>query len=135
MDTKLSPYLALDGNAREAMEFYKDVFGGTLEIQTFAEAGREMPGAEPDRVMHARLDAGDIMFMASDSMPGQPSTVGTNVSLSLTGSDVDALTAIFGRLSEGGQVMMPLEQQFWGDTFGMLTDRYGLQWMVNISAG
>lgn len=135
MDTKLSPYLALDGNAREAMEFYKDVFGGTLEIQSFAEAGREMPGAEPDRVMHARLDAGDIMFMASDSMPGQPSTVGTNVSLSLTGSDVDALTAIFGRLSEGGQVMMPLEQQFWGDTFGMLTDRYGLQWMVNISAG
>ncbi len=134
MDTRLNPYLALDGKAREAMEFYRDLFGGTLDIQTFAEAGQEIPGAEPDRVMHASLETGDLTIMASDTMPGQPSTMGNNVSLSLNGSDADALTAIFGKLGDGGQVMMPLEKQFWGDTFGMVTDRYGVQWMVNISA-
>jgi len=134
-DTQLNPYLTFNGNAREAMEFYRDVLGGSLETQTFAEADQEMAEADRDKIIHAQLAAGAVTLMASDSMPGQPVEVGHNVSLSLQGSDQDALTRIFNGLADGGTVTMPMAEQFWGDTFGMLTDRFGINWMVNVSKG
>ena len=131
--TSLNPYLAFNGNAREAMEFYKGVLGGSLEMQTFGEAGQQMEGGDPNHIMHAHLDADEITLMASDAMPGRPVEFGGNVSLSLQGTDAEALGKIFEGLAEGGTVMLPLEEQFWGDTFGMLADRFGFQWMVNIT--
>lgn len=133
-ETQLNPYLRFDGDARAAMEFYRDVLGGTLDMQTLGDSGQSDDEATKDRIMHAHLDADGITLMASDSMPGQPPLVpGDNVSLSLVGSDAEGLTKIFEALAEGGTVVVQLEEQFWGDTFGMLTDRFGMQWMVNVS--
>jgi PhnB protein len=132
-DTKLIPYLTLNGTTREAMEFYAKVLGGKLQLQTFAEVpDMEIAAEDKDRIMHAYLDAGSLILMASDAMPGTTVKMGENISLSLNGDDHDTLTRVFDQLGEGGKVTMPLAKQFWGDTFGVLTDRFGIQWMVNI---
>ena len=132
MASLLNPYLAFDGNAKEAMEFYKDVFGGELRINTFGEYGNPDP-AMADKTMHAQLEGGGVTLMASDSPPEMGRTVGDNISLSLSGEDGDELRRYWDGLSAGGQVTMPLEQQVWGDEFGMLVDRFGVPWMVNIN--
>jgi PhnB protein len=135
MKTALNPYLGFNGNAREAMEFYKSVLGGELTMQTIGESG--MPSSEETKnnIMHAQLTAGDIVIMASDGGDHNKVTFGNNVSLSLVGTDESSLTETFTKLAEGGNIDMKLEKQFWGDTFGMLTDKFGNQWMVNISKG
>jgi PhnB protein len=134
MQTVLHPYLIFDGNAREAMEFYQQVLGGKLSLQTFGEA--PMPAPSPDyadKIVHAHLDADGLTIMASDNAPGAAVRPGDNVHLSLVGSEAERLTLVFDRLSERGKVTMKLEKQFWGDTFGSVTDRYGVGWMVNIT--
>lgn len=132
MGTTLNPYLTFDGTAKEAMEFYGGVLGGSLDVQTFGESPMESSEADKDRVMHARLDADGFTLMASDGMSDSPVQAGSNFSLSLQGSDLDTLTNAFEGLAEGGEVTMPMAEQFWGATFGMLTDRYGINWMVNV---
>jgi PhnB protein len=87
-----------------------------------------------DKIMHASLKSGSISFFASDAMPESAVNVGTNVSLCLGGSDEAALTEAFNKLSQSGQVVSPLKKEAWGDTFGMFTDKFGINWMVNISA-
>ena len=133
MSRKLVPYLNFDGDCRQAMEFYRDVFGAELNVQTYAEAHGEASHGE--RVMHARLESGPIDMMASDVHPehSQPYVAGNSVYLSLIGTDRDLLAGWFDRLAEGGKVEMPLEKQFWGDEYGALTDKFGMRWMVNIS--
>lgn len=129
----LNPYLFFTGNCREAMELYKSVFGGTLSIQTYDEVPGERSEAMKGKVMHASLTDGEADLMASDS----PYTdrLGTGkVSLSVSGTDEQKLRTIFDRLSAGGKVTSPLKKEFWGDTFGTLTDRFGVDWMVNISS-
>ena len=136
MKTTLNPYLTFNGDAKPAMEFYHGVLGGELKLQTFGEAqGMPVPPGYEDRIIHAYLDADGVIIMASDAPPGSDATFGDNVSLSLVGSDADTLTRVFNDLSAGGKVTMPLAKQFWGDTFGMFTDRFGVHWMVNISSG
>jgi PhnB protein len=133
MTRKLVPYLNFDGDCRAAMEFYRGVFGGELNVQTFAEAhGDDSLG---DRVVHARLESGAIDVMASDTHPehSPPYVAGNGVHLSLIGTDREALAGWFEKLADGGKVTMPLEKQFWGDEYGALTDRFGMHWMVNIS--
>ena len=132
MASRLNPYLNFDGDARQAMELYRDVLGGTLTVNTFGEYGTEGPGA--DGVMHAMLesDAG-FTLMASDLAPGTEHNPGTNIAISLSGDDAAELRGYWERLTDGGTVTMPLEKQMWGDTFGMCTDRFGIQWMVNIA--
>jgi len=134
MSETLNPYLTFNGKAAEAMKFYQSVLGGDLNMQTFAEAKMAKMESENNRIVHARLNTGPITLMASDSMIERPAQIGQNVSLSLMGSDTARLTEIFKRLSEGGQIEMPLAKQFWGDTYGMCTDRFGIHWMVNISS-
>jgi PhnB protein len=133
MASKLNPYLQFNGNAREAMEFYREVFGGELRTNTFGEYGTEDP-AMKDQTMHAQLES-DLGFtlMAADSMPDQPATLGGNISISLSGEDADVLRGYWEKLGDGGNVTMPLEKQVWGDEFGMLVDPFGIQWMVNVS--
>lgn len=131
---KLNPYLNFDGNTREALEFYKHVFGGELKISTFSDIpGMPVPEGYADKVMHGVLEAADVTIMASEGRPGEKVKVGDNVNLSLSGDDNDKLTGYFKGLSEGGQVTMPMALQAWGDVFGMCTDKYGINWLVNIS--
>ena len=133
MASRLNPYLTFDSNARQAMEFYRDVFGGTLDINTFGEFGSP-DAAEADKVMHAQLETDSgFTLMASDTPAGMQRNPGDNISISLSGTDADELRGYWEKLSDGGNVTMPLEKQMWGDEFGMCVDRFGVPWMVNIT--
>ena len=133
MSSRLNPYVNYDGDARAAMEFYNGVFGGKLTISTFGEYGMG-DGPVGDRVMHAQLETDNgFTLMASDTQPGMEHQPGNNISISLSGEDADVLRGYWKKLSRGGEVTMPLEKQMWGDEFGMLVDRFGIGWMVNIA--
>jgi len=135
MQTKLNPYISFKSNAREAMEFYKSVFGGTLKMSTFKEYHASQTPAEDNLIMHAELDAGDgLAFMASDTPERMEYHPGNNITMSLSGDEEDKLKAYFKKLSTGGKVTMPLEKAIWEDTFGMCSDKFGINWLVNITA-
>jgi len=132
MSILLNPYLALDGTCRKAMEFYRSLLGGELSVMTFGEAqgGAVFPGS--DRVMHSSLTTDDgMVIFASDTMEGMPQTVGDTVSMSISGTD-GRLPAFHAGLAEGGQVLVPFAKQMWGDTYGMVRDRFGVLWHVNL---
>ena len=134
MQTKLNPYLSFKDNAREAMEFYKKVFGGKLTISTFKEYHASQDPSEDEKIMHSILEADNgITFMASDTPNRMEYSPGTNYSMSLSGDNETELRTYFEKLSAGGNVTMPLEKAPWGDTFGMLTDKFGVPWLVNIT--
>ena len=131
MASRLNPYISFDGTAREALEFYKDVFGGELNLNTFADFGSEEGG---DKNMHGMLVADNgFALMAADNPPGQPYNPGNNISVSLSGDDAEDLRGYWEKLSDGGTVAVPMDKQAWGDEFGMCIDRFGIAWMVNIS--
>lgn len=135
MSTLLNPYIAFKNNARQAMEFYQSVFGGELKMNTFKEFNASMSPAEDNLMMHAELKAGNgLTLMASDTPERMEYKPGTNINMSLSGEDEKELKGFFERLSAGGMVSMPLEKQVWGDVFGMVTDKFGIGWMVNINA-
>lgn len=135
MQTKLNPYLNFKSNARQAMEFYKSVFGGDLRLTTFKEYHASQTPDEDNLIMHAELNAGDgLLFFASDTPKRMEFHPGANISMSLTGENEAELKTYFQKLSDGGMVGMPLEKAVWGDTFGMCTDKFGVAWMVNITA-
>jgi PhnB protein len=133
----LNPYLNFNGNTEEAFNFYKSVFGGEfITLQRFRdtpEADR-IPANDQDKIMHVALPIGQgNILMATDALEsmGQKLVAGNNISLSIdAGSEAEA-DKLFNALAAGGQVNMPLEKAFWGAYFGMLTDRFGIQWMVN----
>ena len=132
MATRLNPYIAFDGNAKEAMEHYQKVFGGELAVNTFSEFGTPADQGG-DGVMHAMLETPTgFTLMASDMPPGMPHSKGTNMSISLSGEDEAELRGYWDKLSDGGNITMPLEKQMWGDIFGMFSDRFGVDWMINI---
>lgn len=132
MPARLNPYLTFQRNAREAMEFYRSVFGGDLTINTFAEYGGAPEGFPDDGVMHAMLTTpAGFVIMASDG--GTEAPAPGAITMSLSGTE-RGLREYWQQLSDGGEVTMPLEKQMWGDEFGMCTDRFGVHWMVNISA-
>lgn len=134
MQSKLNPYLSFKDNAREAMEFYKTVFGGKLEMGTFKEFNASQDPSEDNKIMHSVLEADNgITFMASDTPDRMEHRAGTNMSMSLSGDNEAELTAYFEKLSAGGTTQMPLNKALWGDMFGMFTDKFGVQWLVNIT--
>jgi len=134
MNATLNSYLNFNGDAAEAMRFYQSVLGGDLNIQTFGDAGMAQTDTEKNLTVHAALTSDSITLFASDGRPDTKVIFGDNVHLSLQGSDAALLTGYFNGLAAGGRVDMPLAKQFWGDTFGMLTDKFGVHWMVNINA-
>lgn len=136
MTVQLNPYLHFDSSAREAMEFYRAVLGGELQIMTFGDMGAEGPVPPPEGVMHAYLETADgFALMASDGDPERPiGSAAAGVSISISGDDEDRLGALFTGLGEGGTVDVPFEKQVWGDLFGQLTDRFGVRWLVNATA-
>lgn len=132
MTSVLNPYISFDGNAREALEFYQGVFGGELSVNTFGEFGNE-DAAVKDKIMHGNLSTpSGYTLMASDLMPGMEHRPGTTMTVSLSGDDADELKGYFEKLAEGGTVTMELAKQAWGDEYGMCTDRFGIDWMVDI---
>jgi PhnB protein len=131
--SRLNPYIGFSGNARQAMEFYRDVFGGDLAVSTFGEMGGAAPGDE-NKIMHAMLETpSGFALMGSDAPAGMDGPDSSNISISLSGDDAGDLRGYFEKLSQGGSVTMPLEKQVWGDEFGMCVDQFGVAWMVNIS--
>ncbi len=133
MTSRLNPYIGFANTARQAMEFYRGVFGGELTLNTYGEAGGA-DGPDADKIMHAQLETpAGYTLMASDAPTGMDTTGGTDMSVSLSGDDADELRGYFQKLSDGGTVTMPLEKQMWGDEFGMCTDPFGVAWMVNIA--
>lgn len=132
--TRLNPYLSFTDKAREAMEFYKSVFGGKLEMHTFKEYHASPDPAEDNKIMHSILEADNgITFMAADTPNSMEYRPGTNMTMSLSGDDDAVLTAYYKKLSAGGTEVMPLDTAPWGDKFGMFTDKFGIPWMVNIA--
>jgi PhnB protein len=128
------PYLTFNGNAAEALAFYTKVFDGKILFQqSFGESpmGEQTPADYKNKVMHASFQAGDLNFMVSDAMPSQPVKAGSNLSLSLNFKTVEGIEKTFAALSEGAQVTMALNDTFWGARFGMLTDKFGINWMFN----
>lgn len=133
MQSRLNPYLSFKDNAREAMEFYKLVFGGKLVMSTFKEFHASQDPSEDNKIMHSMLEAANgITFMAADTPNGMQYRLGKNMSMALSGDNEAELTAYFQKLSAGGTIQQPLAKAPWGDTFGMLTDKFGIEWMVNI---
>jgi len=133
MASVLCPYVNFTGEARQALEFYRSVFGGTVAITTFGEFGIT-DGVAADGVMHGQLKTpSGYTIMASDVPLDVPVGTTSNITLSLTGDDADALRGYFAGLAEGGTVGTPLTLQVWGDEYGQLTDRFGVSWLANIA--
>ena len=133
MASRLNPYINFNGTARQALEFYRSVFGGNLTLSTFAEFGMaDAPDA--DKIMHGQLetDAG-YTIMAADVPGHMEFHAPAGFSVSLSGDDGDALRGYFEQLAAGGVTAMPLQKQVWGDEFGMCDDKFGISWLVNIS--
>ena len=134
MTSTLNPYLSFSDNAREAMEFYRDVFGGELTVDTFESYDMGQDPSENDRVMHAQLETpAGFTLMASDTPSGVPYVPAAGVSISLSGDDDADLETWWIALCEDGTGTMPLEAPPWGGRFGMVTDRFGISWMVSIA--
>jgi PhnB protein len=125
------PYLNFDGQTREAMTFYHQCLGGEFFIQSFGEANVPTPAGSEDRVMHAAVKNGNALLMASDTMPGMTFTKGNNVHVNVACESLEEIERLFKALGDGVNVVMPLEDQFWGDRFGMLIDRFGVNWMFS----
>lgn len=135
MKSRLNPYLGFQGKAREAMEFYKSVFGGKLEMQNFKDSGMQVAAGEEEWLMHSMLEADNgLTFMAADVPSGMEFRGGaSSVSLALSGDNYDELKGYYDKLCEGGKSEMPLNKAPWGDYYGECTDKYGFRWLVDIS--
>jgi PhnB protein len=133
MTSRLNPYLNFNGNARQALQFYQSVFGGELNLNTFADFGAQ-GSPDADRIMHGQLetDAGYTM-MAADVTSDMEYHPMAGCSVSLSGDDADVLRGYWDKLSASGTTTMPMQKQAWGDEFGMCVDGFGVPWLVNIS--
>lgn len=137
MTTRLNPYLNFRDDARAAIEFYRDVFGGELTISTFADFQAADDPADADKVMHSQLEAPNgLVLMAADTPSSMEYSPGSSISVSLSGEQEDdgELRGVWDALSSSGTVTVPLEVAPWGDAFGMCVDRFGVSWLVNIAA-
>lgn len=138
MPAALHPYLNFPGTTREAFEFYGECLGAAPQFATFGQFGA-VPEGDPnaDKIMHASIEVTDLVRLyASDNIEGMSPEAfepGNNISLSLMGDDEATLRSAFEKLSEGGEIRMPLEKQVWGDVYGQLVDKFGVHWMCNIS--
>ena len=129
----LSPYITFKGNCRDAIQFYKNALNAeVLMTQTFGES--PMAGMGPaDNIMHCSLKIGNSTLMMSDSPSQEPGGAG-NISLAIGLNDPEQARQLFGNLAKDGSIIMPLEKTFWAEAFGMVTDKFGIKWMINCEA-
>ena len=132
MTITFNPYLNFQGNTREAFTYYADVFGGTPDFSTYGEL--ELEDMPADGVMHAELKTDHFTIMAADAMPGsEEQWGGTRIYLAFMGDDLATLRGWFDRLGADGQVGQPLHEEAWGDIYGDVKDKFGIEWLFNIS--
>ena len=131
--TQINAYINFDGNCREAMTFYKECLGGELNMQTVEGSPIEAqcPAEIKHQILHASLLKDELVIMGSDMQEPGGFTKGNNIALSLSCSSDEEIKTFFSKLSEGGKISHNLMQSFWGATFGVLTDKYGIRWMLN----
>lgn len=135
MTVRLNPYLSFRDKARLAMTFYQQVFGGELTVSTFADLHASEDPAEQEKVMHSLLEgANGLVLMAADTPNSVDFNDGAGYSISISGDDENTLRGYWDALSQGGTIGAPLEKAPWGDTFGTCTDKFGIGWMINITA-
>jgi PhnB protein len=132
----INPYLNFPGNTEEAFNFYKSIFGGEfVMIQRFGDTpeAERVPAEQKDKIMHIALPVGGSVLMATDALEsmGHKITAGTNFHLSVNPDSKEETDKLFAAMSEGGKITVPLAQMFWGDYFGMCTDKFGIQWMFS----
>ena len=130
----VSPYIAFRGNCREAIDFYKEALGA---VELYAQPYGDSPMAEmgpADAIMHCTIKVGDSEIMMCDDFHSENFTTGGNISMAIGLDDVEKAKSYFANLSDGGTVTMPLDKTFWAEAFGMLTDKFGVNWMVNCDA-
>src|SRR5687768_3305359 len=132
----VQPYLFFGGQCEEALDFYRKALGADVQMlmryKESPEQKRPVPDCFEEKVMHASFRIGETIVMASDGMcDGKPNFEG--FSLSITVPDEAEAERVFAALGEGGLVTMPLEVTFWSPKFGMLTDRFGVGWMVSVA--
>jgi len=129
---EIGPYLNFNGNCREAMNFYKECLGGTLTLMTFEDSKQDVPAEMKNMIMHSTLRfSPSFSMMASDCMPGQEVVNGTSMTICINCGSEKEINDWYAALGKGGKETMPLENTFWGARFGMLTDKFGIQWMFN----
>lgn len=127
----ISPYLMFHGECRAAMEFYRRSLGGELEVMTYE--GSEVPHTdeEKDFVMHATLVTGPLVIMGADHTGSKKPVSADTVHLSIDCESEEEINRLFGNMSAGGHISMPVEDTFWGARFGMCKDKFGINWMFN----
>ncbi|MFE8698648.1 VOC family protein [Cytobacillus sp. FJAT-53684] len=133
-------YFNFNGNCREAVEYYAEVFGTEKpQIMTFGDAppnpGYQLPEEAKNLVMHARLTISGSNVMFSDTFPGSPFTQGNNITLAFVSKDIDEIKSVFSKLKEGGTVGMELQETFWSKCYGQLTDKFGIGWQLSHDSG
>ncbi|WP_438445704.1 VOC family protein [Gorillibacterium sp. sgz5001074] len=134
----LNVYLNFNGNCRQAVEFYAEVFGSDKpHIMTFGESPSNpdfpVPEEAKNLVMHTFLNIHGSMVMFSDTFPGFPFVQGNNISLTIVSKDVDEIKDLYRKLSEGGKIGMELQETFWSKCYGTLTDKFGIEWQISYS--
>lgn len=132
MKGQITPYLTFDGNAKEAMEFYKEVLDGEITgIQTFGEADYPTPPEASERVMHGQVKKGEISIMFSDAFPGHQVVVGSNISLTLEPESNEEIQKLYDSLSKNGKALAELQDTFWGAKYARVQDQFGVIWELN----
>jgi PhnB protein len=131
--TQINAYIGFNRTCREAMNFYKECLGGDLMLQTIGESpmAAQFPPAMKDQILHSSLTKGPLLIMGTDCTTPEGFVKGNNISLSLICSTEEEINTFFSKLSEGGKIIDPLKEQFWGAIFGVLRDKYGIGWMFN----
>jgi PhnB protein len=130
--SRLNPYISFNDTARQALEFYQEVFGGSVTMNTFGEYGAQ-DSPDADKIMHGQLESDrGFTLMVADTPAGMAHNAGDTITISLSGDDAEDLHGYWEKLANDGTVTMPLEKQMWGDEFGMCIDKFGVPWMVNI---
>jgi PhnB protein len=131
---RLLNYLYFDGNCKDALSYYQETFEGKVsELVHYGKSPMPVEETYKERVMHAKLSFGEVIMMLSDAMPNQPVTFGSNLFMSLDFDSLEKMEEVFGKISQQGKVIMPLKDMFWGARFGMLTDKFGVNWMLNFN--
>ncbi|MEH7120947.1 VOC family protein [Neobacillus vireti] len=132
MRGQATPYFMFGGNAKEALEFYKEIFGGEISnLQTYGEADYPTPPEANDLIIHAQFKKGDLLIMVSDTFPGNTLKIGNNISLALEFESEEEINQIYGALSAKGSVHMELQDTFWGAKYAKVKDPFGIIWDLN----
>ncbi|KAB2328580.1 VOC family protein [Cytobacillus depressus] len=134
MKGQATPYLYFNGNAREALEYYKEVFEGEISnLQTFGDADYPTPPEADDKIMHAQFRKDDLFLMASDSFTNDSVQIGNHISLALELESEEEIQKVYDRLIKKGNVLMELQDTFWGAKYAKVKDDFGVIWDLNMT--